>query len=90
VQKPAGKEGAVDTTCLRTEVASAITRTLDRRRVTMRAAAAELAIDPADVQRIRNGDVERFSLDRLLRIAVRLGYAIELRLLDPAPSRGGM
>ena len=72
VQKPAGEGEAVDAASLRTEVAFVIARTLDRRRITMRAAAAELAIDPADVQRIRNGDVERFSLDRLLRIAGRL------------------
>lgn len=67
-------------------MATTIAGNLDGRQVTMRAAAAELAIDPADVQRIRNGDVARFSLDRLLRIAGRLGYVIELRLLDQAPT----
>jgi hypothetical protein len=52
VQKPAGEGEAVDAASQRTEVAFVIARTLDRRRITMRAAAAELAIDPADVQRI--------------------------------------
>lgn len=66
-----------------------IGRNLDRRRVSMRSAAAELGIDPADVQRIRNGDVARFSLDRLLRVAGRLGYVVELNLLDQSPSAGG-
>lgn len=68
-------------------VAAAITATLAGRRLTMRAAAAELRLDAADVQRIRNGDIAGFTLDRLVRVASRLDYRIELHLL-PATAAG--
>ena len=34
-------------------------------------------VDPADIQRIRNADLARFTLDRLVRIAYRLGRKVE-------------
>ncbi len=64
---------------MKTKVAAEIIGTLNRRGLTVRAAAAEAQCDPADIQRIRNADLARFSLDRLLRIAARLGQRFELR-----------
>jgi len=60
--------------------------TFEERRLTARAAAAAAGIDPADVQRIRNADLARFSLDRLIRVAGRLGHRVEVTIL---PLGGG-
>ena len=68
-------------------VAAAIATTLAGRGLTVRAAAAELHIDAADVQRIRSGEISRFTLDRLVRVASRLGHQVELRIL-PSTSPG--
>lgn len=70
---------------LKAKVAAEIIRTLNQRGLTVRAAAKEARCDPADIQRIRSVDLSRFSLDRLMRIALRLGRRFELRSL-PAES----
>ncbi|MBX3573713.1 MAG: hypothetical protein KF694_15285 [Mesorhizobium sp.] len=49
----------------------------------MRPAATEGHCDPGDIQRIRNADLGRFSLDRLLQIAARLGQRFVLRSIAP-------
>lgn len=48
------------------------------RALSVRAAAKIAQCDPADIQRIRNADLSRFTLDRLVRIAFRLGRRFEL------------
>lgn len=65
-------------------VAAAIAVTLAARGLTMRAAAAELHLDAADVQRIRNGEIGRFTLDRLVRVASRLGHRVDLCIAPSA------
>lgn len=43
--------------------------------------AAELAhVAPAVIRRIRNADLSRLTLERLIRIAYRLGRQVELRM----------
>lgn len=66
---------------LKATIAAEIILTLDERGLTARAGAEAAKIDAADVQRIRNADLSRFSIDRLVRIAARLGRTIELRVL---------
>jgi hypothetical protein len=39
-------------------------------------------VDPADIQRIRNADLSRFTIDRLARIAYRLGRKPEMKMTD--------
>jgi predicted XRE-type DNA-binding protein len=58
---------------LKAKTAAEIIRTMTERGLTVRAAAAQAQVDPADIQRIRNADLSRFTLDRLLRVAHRLG-----------------
>jgi hypothetical protein len=36
-------------------------------------------VDAADIQRIRNADLSRFTLDRLVRIVWRLGCRVEMK-----------
>ena len=66
---------------LKAQVAGSIVATLRDQHLTARAAAAAAGIDPADVQRIRNGDLARFTLDRLVRVAHHLGHRIEVAVL---------
>lgn len=64
---------------MKAEIAAEIIGVINRKSLTVRSAAAEAGCDPADIQRIRNADLSRFTLDRLVRIAARLGQHFELR-----------
>ena len=70
-----------DTNFLKAQVASSIVATLHERHLTVRAGGAAAGIDPADVQRICNTDLARFTLDRLIRVARRLGHRVEIVVL---------
>jgi predicted XRE-type DNA-binding protein len=61
-------------------LAAEIIRTLDRERLTVRAAHARTGTAAADFSRIRNADLGRFTLDRLMSILNRLGSRIEIRV----------
>jgi predicted XRE-type DNA-binding protein len=65
---------------LKARVASEIVRALERRELSVRAAAKETATTAADLSRIRNADLDRFTLDRLVRIAERLGCRVEIKV----------
>jgi predicted XRE-type DNA-binding protein len=65
---------------LKSRVATEIARTLDRRSISARAAAKNVGATAADLSRIRNADLDRFTLDRLVRIAERLGCRVEIRI----------
>jgi predicted XRE-type DNA-binding protein len=65
---------------LKARVANAIVRALDRRQLSVRAGAKETGATAADLSRIRNADLDRFTLDRLVRIAERLGSRVEIRI----------
>ena len=69
---------------LKSRVAGEIVRALDRRGLTVRAAAKVTGSTAADLSRIRNADLDRFTLDRLVRIAERLGCRIEIRVSKAA------
>ena len=66
-------------------LATEIIKALDRDRLTVRAAHARTGIAAADFSRIRNADLARFTLDRLVGIINRLGARIEVKLkIKPA------
>jgi predicted XRE-type DNA-binding protein len=69
-------------------LAAEIINLLDRKRLSVRAAHAETGIAAADFSRIRNADLGRFTLDRLVTIINRLGSPVDvhasLRAQDPA------
>ena len=60
--------------------AAEIIKMLDRRGLSVRAAHAQTGIAAADFSRIRNADLGRFTLDRLLSIINRLGSRVEVRV----------
>ena len=70
---------------MKADLAASIIATLNRRGLTARAGAKLARVDAADIQRIRNADLSRFTLDRLLRVAYRLGRSVEMKILPGRP-----
>ena len=72
---------------LKAILAAEIIKMLDRKELTVRAAHAQTGIAAADFSRIRNADLARFTLDRLVSIINRLGSRIEVqvkvRIVEP-------
>lgn len=59
-------------------LATEIVKTLDRDCLTVRSAQARTGIAAADFSRIRNADLGRFTVDRLMSIIHRLGSRVEV------------
>jgi predicted XRE-type DNA-binding protein len=65
---------------LRAVLAAEIIKMLERQGLTVRAAHARTGIAAADFSRIRNANLDRFTLDRLVSIINRLGSRIDVRV----------
>ncbi|HEX5226980.1 MAG TPA: helix-turn-helix transcriptional regulator [Bryobacteraceae bacterium] len=65
---------------LKAILAAEIIKALDREQLTVRAAHDRTGIAAADFSRIRNADLRRFTLDRLMGILNRLGSRIEVKV----------
>ena len=61
-------------------LATEIIKALDRERLTVRQANARTRIAAADFSRIRNADLDRFTVDRLMATLNRLGSRIEVKV----------
>jgi predicted XRE-type DNA-binding protein len=61
-------------------LAAEIIKALDQERLTVRAAHDRTGIAAADFSRIRNADLGRFTVDRLMSIINRLGSRIEVKV----------
>lgn len=61
-------------------LAAEIIKTLDHEGLTVRKAQALTGIAAADFSRIRNADLGRFTVDRLMSIINRLGSRIEVKV----------
>ncbi len=74
---------------LKAILAAEIIQMLDRKELSVRAAHAQTGIAAADFSRIRNADLGRFTLDRLVSIINRLGSRVEVQVkVHSAASRG--
>ena len=80
-------DGDAEAKKMKAEIAVEIIATLNKRGLTARAGAKVAKVDAADIQRIRNADLSRFTIDRLVRIAHRLGRSVEVKVL---PERAGV
>ena len=65
---------------LKAILAAEIIKALDRKRLTVRAAHALTGIAAADFSHIRNADLSRFTVDRLVSIINRLGSRVEVKV----------
>ena len=61
-------------------LAAEIIKALDRERLTVRAAHGRTGIAAADFSRIRNTDLGRFTVDRLISVLNRLGSRVEVKV----------
>jgi predicted XRE-type DNA-binding protein len=61
-------------------LAAEIVKALDRDGLSVRAAHDRTGIAAADFSRIRNADLRRFTLDRLMSILNRLGSRVEVKI----------
>ena len=71
-------------------LAAEIVKALDRNGLSVRSAHARTGIAAADFSRIRNADLGRFTVDRLMLTLARLGsrVEVELRVRRATPSSG--
>jgi predicted XRE-type DNA-binding protein len=85
VYRDLGQDDA-DVKQFKASLAAEIIKALDRDGLTVRAAHARTGIAAADFSRIRNADLARFTLDRLMGIINRLGARVEIKLkVKPVP-----
>lgn len=63
---------------VRIQLASQIVASVDRQGLTVREAEFRTGTAAADFSRLRKGQLDRFTIDRLLRIAARLGERVEV------------
>lgn len=61
-------------------LAAEIIKSLDKESLSVRAAHQRTGIAAADFSRIRNADLGRFTVDRLMSIINRLGSRIEVKI----------
>lgn len=74
---------------LKALMAAAIVKSLDRRGLTVREAHALTGTAAADFSRIRQANLDRFTVDRLMTILGKLGARIDVRVtVRRAPARG--
>src|ERR1700730_16472629 len=74
------KRSDADAKQLKAILAAEIIKALDRDSLTVRAAHSRTGIAAADFSRIRNADLARFTLDRLMSILNRLGSRVEVKV----------
>ena len=61
-------------------LAAEIVKSLDREGLSVRGAHGRTGIAAADFSRIRNADLGRFTVDRLMLIINRLGWRVEVKV----------
>ena len=69
-----------DTQQFKAILAAEIIKALDRDGLSVRGAHSRTGIAAADFSRIRNADLGRFTVDRLMSIINRLGSRVEVRV----------
>ncbi len=74
------RHGSADAQQFKAILAAEIIKALDRDHLTVRAAHARTGIAAADFSRIRNADLGRFTVDRLMSIINRLGSRVEVKI----------
>lgn len=69
-----------ETKLMKAKLAAEIIAVLDKRKLTVRAAEEITGVAAADISRVRNADLAKFTLDRLVRILHRLAPDVEVGL----------
>jgi predicted XRE-type DNA-binding protein len=69
-----------ETKLMKAKLAAEIIGVLDDRSISVRQAEKITGVAAADISRVRNADLAKFTLDRLLRILRRLAPSVEVSL----------
>jgi predicted XRE-type DNA-binding protein len=69
-----------DTKLMKADLAAGIARVLRERKLSGARAAALAGVNEADISRIRNADLNRFTIDRLVRILNRLDSQVQVAI----------
>jgi predicted XRE-type DNA-binding protein len=72
------RQPGADVEQLKAILAAEIIKTLDKQKLSVRQAHARTGIAAADFSRIRNADLRRFTVDRLMTVINRLGARVEV------------
>ncbi len=78
-----------DTAHFKAILAAEIIKALDRQHLSVRAAHDRTGIAAADFSRIRNAELGRFTVDRLISIVNRLGSRVEVKI-KVRPTKNGV
>jgi predicted XRE-type DNA-binding protein len=76
-----------DTKLMKAQLAAEIIATLDRRKLTARGGEKLTGVTAADLSRIRNADLGRFTIDRLVRVLNALDRQVTIKV-SKAPRSG--
>jgi predicted XRE-type DNA-binding protein len=71
---------SADVDQMKAVLAAEIIKMLDREKLSVRAAHIRTGIAAADFSRIRNADLGRFTVDRLMSVINRLGSRVEVKV----------
>ena len=74
------KHENADIAQLKAILAGEIIDTLDREGLSVRAAQNRTGVAAADFSRIRNADLDRFTIDRLMAVINRLGSTVDVKV----------
>jgi|SRR5579871_3627901 len=69
-----------DTEQLKSTLAAQIIKLLDMAQLTVREAQQRTGIAAADFSRIRNANLDRFTVDRLISVVNRLGARVDIKV----------
>ena len=65
---------------LKSILAAEIIKKIDRENLTVRAAHARTGVAAADFSRVRNAELGRFTVDRLISILNKLGWRVDIKI----------
>lgn len=69
-----------DTKMIKARLAAEIIATLDRRKLTVREGEKLIGVTAADLSRIRNANLGRFTIDRLVRVLNALDRRVTIKI----------
>lgn len=69
-----------DTKLMKAQLAAEIIAALDRRKLTVREGEKLIGVTAADLSRIRNADLSRFTIDRLVRVLNALDRRVTVKV----------
>ena len=81
-------EAEAERALLKADLAVAIHHILAARKLTQAEAGKLLGVDQADVSRLKNGDFDRFSVERLFAFLNRLNRNVEIRITPAEDEKG--